>query len=312
MPKVSLIITVFNEAHSIEELLKSISEQTRLPNETIVVDGGSTDNTPLLLKKAKKKFPTIGLKHYIHPSNRSAGRNFAIQKAEHDWIAVTDAGCVLEPTWLQELLKKHLQTKAVVVAGYYRAESQSPFEEAVAPYVLVMPDAVDPDHFLPATRSVLFHKQTVLDLGGFDESLAVSEDYALAQKLYRRGVQMVFTKEAVVLWRPRSSLADFFIMVVSMSRGDVVAGVLRKKAVLVLTRYALGVFWLVIIAQYSALLASCAALLVVAAYVIWAVLKNKKYAPRGFYYLPVLQMTADLGVMVGLVQGFLKRLQKSR
>ncbi len=308
MPKVSLIVTVYNEAKSIEPLIASISKQTRLPNETIIVDGGSTDSTLVQLKKLKKKYPTIGLRLYTHTSNRSGGRNFAISHAVSEWIACTDAGCVLEPQWLEELVKKQLQTKALVVAGYYKAAAGTPLQEAIAPYALVMPDKVDPMQFLPATRSMLFHKQTVFDAGGFDETLDVSEDYALAQTLKNRGVSMQFAPFAVAVWEPRATLGSFFSMVISMAQGDVLAGVVRPKALFVVLRYicmfALGFFVLAQSVAWGVGLCMFFAI----TYAVWAVSKNKKYVPRGYYYLPVLQVLADLGVMLGLVRGYYQKI----
>ena len=54
--KVSLIITVLNEARSLPTLLDSIAAQTRPPDEVIICDGGSTDNTIDLLR-AERRFP---------------------------------------------------------------------------------------------------------------------------------------------------------------------------------------------------------------------------------------------------------------
>ncbi len=47
MKKVSLIVTVLNEAATIELLLEAVAAQTKLPEEFIIVDGGSSDDTML-------------------------------------------------------------------------------------------------------------------------------------------------------------------------------------------------------------------------------------------------------------------------
>ena len=43
--KISLIVTIFNEAQNIELLISSMMMQTRKPDEVVIVDGGSQDNT---------------------------------------------------------------------------------------------------------------------------------------------------------------------------------------------------------------------------------------------------------------------------
>lgn len=51
--KISLCITVFNEEKSIKRLLTSIERQTKLPDEIVIVDGGSIDKTIDFLNKHK-------------------------------------------------------------------------------------------------------------------------------------------------------------------------------------------------------------------------------------------------------------------
>ena len=51
--KVSLIATVLNGAEHIEEFLGSLEAQTRAPDEVVIVDGGSTDGTLQLVRRAE-------------------------------------------------------------------------------------------------------------------------------------------------------------------------------------------------------------------------------------------------------------------
>ena len=51
--KVSLIATVLNGAEHIEDFLGSLALQTRAPDEVVIVDGGSTDHTVDLLRRAE-------------------------------------------------------------------------------------------------------------------------------------------------------------------------------------------------------------------------------------------------------------------
>lgn len=187
--KISLIVTILNEEQTILDLLEAVRTQTHQPAEVIVVDGGSSDGTTAIIEKYTKHNPHFPLMVKAKKGNRSVGRNLAISLAKNEVIAITDAGCVPQPDWLSELSKSYqhaqstLANKKIVVAGYYDAQPQTPFEEAVVPYVLVMPDKVNPDTFLPATRSMLVAKKVWLELGGFDEHLSDNEDYAFAKKI---------------------------------------------------------------------------------------------------------------------------------
>lgn len=303
MPNVSLICTVLNEEKTIGDLLQSISDQTRIPNEVIIVDGGSTDRTVSLLKKAKKKFPQLKLTVVQQQTNRSEGRNLAIKKARYDTIAITDAGCVLDPQWLEELVKKQLQTGAEVIAGYYRSEPKTPFQEAVVPFTLVMPDKVDPLSFLPATRSMLIKKSVFDTVGYFDPSLLVSEDYEFAHRLKKAKVAIMFAREATVVWSPRKNVGSFFRMVVSMAAGDVTGGVVRPKVVLVFIRYIF--FATLLLGSVTSSSVLFFFLGVLAVYSVWALWKNHHYvSPSAYPWLIGLQYLADIGVIWGTLSAF--------
>ena len=100
MQKVSLIITILNEEKTIISLLDSILKQKTIPNEVIIVDGGSDDKSVEFvnnfIRSLEERRFKLSIKLFLKKGNRSVGRNFAIEKAKHAWIAVTDAGCTLD------------------------------------------------------------------------------------------------------------------------------------------------------------------------------------------------------------------------
>ena len=309
MKKVSVLVTVFNEEQTIMQLLDGLVSQTHIPQEVILVDAQSTDKTVLVARNFAENNPELNLKIYSRAGNRSLGRNFGVDQARYEWIAITDAGCIPHPDWLEELFKRQQESEAHVIAGYYDALPSTAFEEAVAPYVLVMPDKIDEASFLPATRSMLITKTIWRQMGGLDGSLQLSEDYEFAHRLKEAGVSIAFAKRAKVSWLPRRNIPEFYQMVSGMAAGDVQAGVTRPKVYLVFARY------IVLLSILSAVLYAKSALwlflLIVGGflYCSWAIVKSKKYVPRGWYWLPILQITADLGVMYGTVKALLKKVQ---
>lgn len=306
---VSVIITVLNEADSIEALLTSLANQTELPDEVVVVDGGSSDGTVEGLARASARHPKLKLRYAVKKGNRSLGRNTAITMALHDWLAITDAGCTPHPTWLAELKKAVPKTKdpQMVIAGYYDAHPRNAFEAAVVPYVLVMPDCVNPETFLPATRSMLLHRQIWHKVGGFDETLSDNEDYAFAHALLTAKAKIIFAPRAKVTWHVIPTLRLFAKTLFRYARGDIKAGILRPKVGLLFGRYVMG---LVLLASLMILGQSLLALgfivLTLGFYSTWAIIKNYRYVSQGWYWLPVLQLVADGAVMGGSVSGFLQ------
>lgn len=308
---VSVIVTVRNEEATIGALLTSLLKQTLPPAEVVITDGASNDQTLQNIKKFGKRHPQLKIMSKSFPSNRSQGRNEAIRLAKHDLIAITDAGCFPDKQWLAELVKTFVESQKnqksqhyPVIAGYAIGQPQTSFQRAVIPYFLVMPDRVNPATYLPATRSMLIHKKTWQKMGGFDPNLSTSEDFVLAKKLVTNNVPIIFCPTATVLWSPPTSFLQTTKMFTRFAQSDVQGKVLRPKALLVFGRYILGNFLFGLI--LGSLGATAALIFLVTAllgYAAWAMVKNKKYVGNAWYWLPLLQVAADIGVMMGTLCG---------
>ena len=80
--RVSVICTVLNEGESIRRLMDSLANQTRPPEEIVIVDGGSRDNTVAVLNEYAGRLPLHVL---VEPgANISHGRNVAIANTTGD------------------------------------------------------------------------------------------------------------------------------------------------------------------------------------------------------------------------------------
>lgn len=309
---VSVIVTVLNEIRSIEQLLTSLSIQSISPKEVVIVDGGSSDGTWEFLEKYQKKKLPFTLIVLQKKGNRSVGRNHAIQATSTTVIAITDAGCIPHVNWLEKLWAAYKQDNKPVIAGYYDAEPQTPFEEAVVPYVLVMPDRVNPSAFLPATRSMFLEKKVWEKVGKFDESLSDNEDYAFAKRLAAQKQAIGFTSEAKVTWLPRTSLSSFMWMIYRFARGDMQAGIIRPKVLFIFFRVGLWCFISLLLWLSTPLVALLFWLVSGTFYALWSIKKNRKYVPKGWYWLPVLQVTSDVMVIAGSISGQYKRYHTSK
>ncbi len=301
--KISLIVTVLNEERGIARLLNSIFSQSSLPHEVIIVDGGSNDRTFEILKQYSKKHKLLRV--YQKNGNRSVGRNEAIKRAVGDVIAITDAGCVLDKKWLVNITKPFINKNIDVVAGYYRGRPKDIFQKSLVPYVLIMPDQVNEDNFLPATRSMAIKKSVWKNAGMFDEKLSDNEDYAFARILQKRKVKIYFEKNAIVYWYPVNSLPRVFKMFYRFAKGDIESGILRPKVVFIFLRYLIGgsLLGTFILTKSPLILYSIIFLLFT--YLFWTISKNYRYVNdiRGFIFLPILQITSDLAVLSGSITG---------
>jgi glycosyltransferase involved in cell wall biosynthesis len=305
--KVSFITTVYNEESTVRLLLKSLFSQSKSPDEIIIVDGGSTDNT--ILEISNFKFPISNPKAQIKlifkKGNRSVGRNEAIRSANNEIIVCSDSGCILDENWTSNIVKHFEDKKTDVVAGYYRGLAKTNFQKCLIPYVLVMQDKVNADDFLPASRSMAFKKSIWKKAGEFPEEFSNNEDYVFARKLKNINAKIIFEKKAIAYWIPRDNIKDAFIMFYRFALGDAESRIYRPKVALIFLRYivVLGLISMFYILKSSLILNTLYLILV--AYLVWSIAKNFKYVKNitALYYLPLIQVVSDFAVIFGTIKG---------
>jgi len=230
-PTVSLIATVKNEGDTMAGWLASIDAQTRKPDEIVIVDGGSTDDTWSILQAHAERSP-IPMKILLHPgANIARGRNLAIEAAASPIIACTDAGCMLDEDWLAALTGPFADDERIeVVAGYFRASVTSDLQRAIAAYMIAPIDLVNAQSFLPSARSVAFTRQAWARAGGFPEWLTLTAEDTLFDILLKgKTHRWAFVPEAQVEWRLKSSLRALFAQVQTYARGDGEAGLFAEN-----------------------------------------------------------------------------------
>jgi glycosyltransferase involved in cell wall biosynthesis len=307
--KVSFIATVYNEESAVKPLLQSLFSQSKFPDEIIIVDGGSTDNT--VSEISSFKFPDscdkAKIKLLFKTGNRSVGRNEAIKNSTSEIIVCSDSGCTLDKDWIKNITKPFANSKVDVVAGYYKGEGKKIFEKCLIPYVLVMPDRVDSRNFLPATRSMAFRKSIWEKVKGFPEEFSNNEDYVFAKRLKKINANILFEKKAIVNWIPRANLKESFIMFYRFAKGDAESHIIRPKVILIFLRYTVGIFLIVPYAISKSDLLLNILFFIMPAYILWSIIKNYKYVgdSRAIFHLPLIQITSDVAVMVGTVRGLI-------
>ncbi len=177
-PRVSVIIPTYNRSWCLSEAIDSVLSQTFQNMELIVVDDGSTDETPALLSRYGDHL------RVLCQSNRgvSAARNGGIQTARGNLIAFLDSDdtwqpgklarqvdffdthpdamiCQTEETWIRRGVRVNPKRRHRKLSGWI-------FEASLA-LCLVSPSAV------------MMRRELLEGMGGFDESLPACEDYDL-------------------------------------------------------------------------------------------------------------------------------------
>jgi glycosyltransferase involved in cell wall biosynthesis len=188
---VSFVIPVLNGEHDIARCLHSIQHLHFLPEayEVIVMDNGSTDRTPDIVRE-------LGFNCLVVPKvHVSTLRNQGVARADGDFIAFVDADVEITPDWLQNGLAV-FQDHRVVASGCFpgvpkkatwvqRAWDvhQRGRQHASAPH---------PVAWLPS-MNLIVRRKDFLAVSGFNEQLETTEDVDLCYRLGQRGT---------ILWNP--------------------------------------------------------------------------------------------------------------
>ncbi len=290
----SVVITVRNEEDSISSLLDSLINQTTLPKEIIVVDGGSNDRTTHLIDEKSQHSP-LPIRLFHRPGlNRSQGRNYGIEQAKSEYIAVTDAGCETDTHWLQELGMGFVGN-VKVVAGFYLPIVNRPIQRLFAAYVATSPEDLNEATFLPSSRSLAFTKNAWEKAGKYPEQLTTCEDLVFAARLKQLDV-MAVRRQALVYWRQADGIKEFFRQIEGYAYGDVEAGYMPHV-------YKIASTWI----RYVLFLAFPPFFFLYLLYPFvkhWREVKNNAEGLA----LPWVQVIADWGVMTGSLQAGYKML----
>ena len=304
---VSVIATVLNEGESIQRLMESLVVQTRPPDEVVIVDGGSRDDTVAVIERYADRLP---LRVLVCPgANISQGRNAAVRAAAGAIIASTDAGVRLDAAWLERITAPFAADPATaVVSGFFVPDPHTPFEAAMGATVLPRVDEIDPAAFLPSSRSVAFRREAFEAVGGYPEWLDYCEDLVFDFRLRARYGRFAWSPGALAYFRPRASLRAFFWQYYRYARGDGKAGLWwRRHLVRYATYLALGpllmvggashrrVWWLLLVAGAAAMFSR--------PYRRLARECTPRELVRAGVWVPVIRVTGDVAKMLGYPVG---------
>jgi glycosyltransferase involved in cell wall biosynthesis len=193
-PLVSIIIPCYNGAAYLEEALLSALAQSYPEVEVLVVDDGSTDTSP----EIAQRFPV----RYIRQPNRglSGARNRGIQECNGAYVVFLDADDRLKPRAIESgfrAIERHPDC-AFVVGNHEFISGDgsylSPSNKVAIRHSHY--EALLKSNFIEMISSVLFRRSIFDEVGDFDRSLPVAEDYELYLRIAR--VRPVCSHTAVV------------------------------------------------------------------------------------------------------------------
>lgn len=205
---ISVIVPVFNGEKNIGKCLESLLKQVKKPDEIIVVDDGSKDQTMAIAKN----FSGVVFLEQEH-RGPAAARNTGARKARGDLLLFIDSDCMASENWVAEMVKPFGNKEISGVQGRYRTGQKSVIARFAQLEIEDRYDRMRKKSYIDFIGSYAagYRKDVFLKCGGFDEafSMASGEDPELSFKLAKAGHKMVFNANAVVYHNHAASLEAY-------------------------------------------------------------------------------------------------------
>jgi len=210
IPKASIIIVNFNAAKWLAKSVASVQAQTEQDFECFIVDNGSTDSSLDTLPKLDKRFHVIELGNN---AGFAVANNHAAKLAKAPWIALLNPDAFARPNWLEELMKASSLALNITMVGstQYLALADTPTLDGAgdcyhasgiafrAGYGKQVAPPVTGLVFGPCAAAALYHRESFLARGGFDERFfCYHEDVDLAFRMQLAGGECVQSADAIV------------------------------------------------------------------------------------------------------------------
>ncbi len=230
---VSIVIPTKNSSSTLEKCLSSIKniDYSKDKIEVIIVDGYSTDNTVEIAKRYGCKI-IFEDKQVI-----SYARDIGFRHAKGDFIAFTDADCVVDKKWIKELMKHFNENVAAVGGPNITPEDDTEFAKRVgivlsflskagARYGLIGGEVREVHH--NPTCNVMYRKRVLEEVGGFNCKLITVDDEELDYRIRKKGYKIMYTPYAIVYHYRKPTWKKFIKMAYTYGLGRMQAIKLHK------------------------------------------------------------------------------------
>ena len=224
MPRFSVIVPVYNRIDEVDDLLKSLSEQSCKDFEAVIVEDGSSQPCKNVISKYADK---VDVKYYYKENEgRSIARNYGLDRATGDYFIFFDSDCVIPPDYFKTLSAALDRNPVDCFGGPDAAhESFSTTQKAINYSMTsflttggIRGGKVQLEKFVPRTFNMGYSRKVWEKVGGFREMF--SEDIDMSTRIRQAGFSIGLIREAFVYHKRRVNMKLFArqVYVFGMSR----------------------------------------------------------------------------------------------
>lgn len=228
---VALVMPARNEAAAVAMTLDAVFAATRLPDEIVVADGQSSDDTVARVMAYAGR--GVQIRCLANPGIfAGAGRNVAARAAHSELLLFLDFGNRVDPGWIAAMAEPMEADPTVqAVGGLFLPDPQNEFERSVAAMQYHLPLAVSrlspaqkqalvPDRIRLGGLGMAVTRECYLAQGGMPAWLRAAEDNLFGRKLQHSGARVVAALDALQHHHMRGSLRDVWRQNLVYSRGE--------------------------------------------------------------------------------------------
>lgn len=218
LPRVSVVIPVYNGEADLPNLIKCLRNQTYPAElvEYLIVDNGSSDRTAAILEAAALDAKSQGLTIHWLTENRIqssyAARNAGIRASSGDIIAFTDVDCHPQPNWLYDLVQPFADPAVGLVGGAIVALPGKTLLEKYADRKNILSHKNALSHpFCPyaAGANLAIRRQVFQKVGLFRPYLTTGGDADMCWRIQQQTFwQFCFAEQAIIQHRHRTTLKE--------------------------------------------------------------------------------------------------------
>jgi GT2 family glycosyltransferase len=211
--RVSVVVAARDAGATLAECLRSLTTQSLAPIEyevIVVVDRRSTDDTEAVAVGSGVRVVTV--KPDVGGARFTAGaRNAGVRAARGNWVAFTDADCVASRSWLRALLRAADDASEGAPLAVAGATAGLDSSTDAARYVDITGGLradrhlAHPTYPWPPALNVMYRRDALVTVGGYDERFASYEQADLHLRLLREvGGATLIADRALVFHRHRA------------------------------------------------------------------------------------------------------------
>ncbi len=211
----SIIIPLYNRPQEIDELLNTLTQQTYMQFEVLVIEDGSVKDAKAIVEKYSN---ALDIHYYFKPNaGQGFARNYGFERAKGDYFMVFDSDCLIPKDYLETVRDYLFEHKLDAYGGPDAAhQSFTPVQKAIS-YAMTSPfttggirgNAKHIGQFHPRSFNMGVSREVWEKVGGYILT-RLGEDIEYSIRIHEAGFKIGLIPAAKVYHKRRTSFAQFY------------------------------------------------------------------------------------------------------